>query len=185
MTPPFRGIATALALATALIPAYAAGQSSSSSTSSGVQVIDMNPPAVSAQKHAAKPPPKAPAATPGLPHASELVRNALAYVGTPYRKNGSTPDGFDSSGLAQFAFATVGVRIPRPTKLQFYSGRQFAGDPMAGDLVFFQTSQVGPSDVGIYLGDGRFLTSYGKDVHIDSFASEYFRSRYLGARRFL
>ena len=179
-----RGIAATLGLFAGIAPSYAPAQSTSSTNSSGVQVIDMNRATPSPQKHGASPAPK-PAAVPGLPRASDLVRNALAYVGTPYRKGGDSPDGFDSSGLAQFAFATVGVRIPRFTRMQFSAGRPIAGDPLAGDLVFFQTSQVGPSDVGIYLGEGRFLTSTGRDVHVDSFQSDYFRTRYLGARRFL
>jgi len=59
------------------------------------------------------------------------------------------------------------------------------GDQLPGDLVFFQTYDYGASHVGIYLGNGLFVNSIGANVHVASFASPYFRSRYLGARRFL
>ena len=98
---------------------------------------------------------------------------------------GASPSGFDCSGFTQFAFATVGIRIPRTADKQFYDGKVIAGDPLPGDLVFFQTYEYGPSHVAIYLGNGEFVNAIGKDVHVESFQSDYFRSRYLGARRFL
>jgi cell wall-associated NlpC family hydrolase len=152
-----------------------------------VQVIDMNSPPPQKPKTAASPaakpgPPKAPTSLPG---ATALLHNALAYLGAPYRKGGSSPSGFDCSGFTQYAFATIGISIPRTADKQFYSGRPIAGDPLPGDLVFFQTYAYGPSHVGIYLGGGQFVNSIGKDVHIDSFDSAYFRGRYLGAKRYL
>jgi cell wall-associated NlpC family hydrolase len=113
------------------------------------------------------------------------VHNALGFIGVPFRMGGTTPRAFDCSGFTQYVFATVGVPIPRTADQQFYSGRAIAGDPLPGDLVFFQTYQYGPSHVGLYLGGGQFVNAIGKDVHIDTFDSTYFRGRYLGARRFL
>jgi cell wall-associated NlpC family hydrolase len=171
----------------ALSPAFAqSAGSATNTTSAGVQVIDMNAPSrkpKAGASPAAKPgPPKAPTSLPG---AAALLHNALAYLGAPYRTGGSSPSGFDCSGFTQYAFATIGIRIPRTADKQFYSGRLIAGDPLPGDLVFFQTYQYGPSHVGIYLGGGQFVNSIGKNVHIDSFDSPYFRGRYLGARRYL
>jgi len=180
MSRSFLGIAASL-LIVSIVPVAAHAQSASSSTSSGVQVIDMNP-----QPHkAVAKPSKAPSAAPELPGASALLHNALSYVGTPYRKGGQSPSGFDSAGLSLYAFASIGINIPRMASQQFFMGRQITGDPLPGDLVFFQTTAYGASDVGIYLGDGKFLTAFGKDVHVDSFATDYFKSRYLGARRYL
>jgi cell wall-associated NlpC family hydrolase len=157
-----------------------------STTQQGVVVIDMNAPPPTPAPQAPKGPLPPAAAKPPLLHGADaLLRNALAYIGAPYRLGGTSPSGFDCSGFTQFAFASVGVKIPRTADQQFYRGRPIAGDPLPGDLVFFQTYQYGPSHVGIYLGAGQFLNSIGKDVHIESFDSSYFRGRYLGARRYL
>ncbi len=122
---------------------------------------------------------------PQLHGASDLIATALGFVGTPYVWGGAAPGGFDCSGFTYYAFARLGIRIPRTADLQFAAGRLVAGDPLPGDLVFFQTYDYGASHVGIYLGNGRFVNSIGDSVHVATFGSTYFRSRYIGARRFL
>jgi len=117
--------------------------------------------------------------------AERLLRTALSFVGTPYVWGGSSPGGFDCSGFTTYVYGRLGIAIPRTADVQFAAGRPVSGDPLPGDLVFFQTYDWGASHVGIYLGGGRFVNSIGSDVHVTTFASEYFRSRYLGARRFL
>jgi cell wall-associated NlpC family hydrolase len=116
---------------------------------------------------------------------ASVVSNALRYLGVPYVWGGASPRGFDCSGFVQYVYSTIGIHIPRTADVQWAAGRPIAGDPMPGDLVFFQTYDYGASHVGIYLGGGKFVNSIGDNVHIASFASGYFRSRYLGARRFL
>ncbi len=114
-----------------------------------------------------------------------VVRNALRYVGVPYVWGGASPRGFDCSGFTWYVYQLAGINIPRTADVQFALGRPVAGDPMPGDLLFFQTYDYGASHVAIYLGNGQFVNSIGDDVHVASFDSAYFRSRYLGARRFL
>ena len=116
---------------------------------------------------------------------SQVAEYALKYVGTPYVWGGAGPAGFDCSGYTQYVFRQFGIPIPRTADDQFAYGRQIEGDPVPGDLVFFQTYDWGASHVGVYLGNGYFVNSIGADVHVSSFASEYFTSRYLGARRFV
>ncbi len=123
--------------------------------------------------------------TAGLRGASQLITTALAFVGTPYVWGGAAPGGFDCSGFTYYAFARLGIRIPRTADVQFAAGSPVAGDPLPGDLVFFQTYDYGASHVGIYLGNGRFVNSIGANVHVATFGSMYFRERYIGARRFL
>jgi cell wall-associated NlpC family hydrolase len=153
----------------------------------GVQVIDMGQPTPGPQKP--KPKPSASAVptppTAALKGADVLLRNALALVGAPYKMGGTTPQGFDCAGYVQYAYASIGIKIPRTADKQFYDGRPITGNPLPGDLVFFQTYQYGPSHVGIYLGGGQFVNAIGKNVHIAGFDSAYFRGRYLGARRYL
>ncbi len=125
------------------------------------------------------------ASEPALRGASALVENAMHYVGTPYVWGGAQPGGFDCSGFIYYLYRQMGIAIPRTADVQFAAGRTVVGDPLPGDLVFFQTYDYGASHVGLYLGGGRFVNSIGQNVHVASFDSNYFRSRYLGARRFL
>jgi len=120
-----------------------------------------------------------------LPGADRLLRTALSFIGRPYVWGGSSPSGFDCSGFTAYVYGRLGIAIPRTADVQFAAGRAVQGDPLPGDLVFFQTYDWGASHVGVYLGGGRFVNAIGADVHVTTFASEYFRSRYLGARRFL
>ncbi len=117
--------------------------------------------------------------------AAALIRYAMNFVGVPYVWGGTSPSGFDCSGFTYYTYAAVGVAIPRTADLQFAVGRPIAGYPEPGDLVFFQTYEVGASHVGIYLGNGWFIQAIRPDVHLSNFNSSYFRSRYLGARRLL
>jgi cell wall-associated NlpC family hydrolase len=122
-----------------------------------------------------------PAATP------ELIATALALRGTPYLNGGSEPaHGFDCSGFVQWVFAQHGTALPRETRAQYDEGRRIRRDEVRpGDLVFFQTVSRGPSHVGIALGAGQFVhapSSRGV-VRVESFASEYWSSRWVGARR--
>ena len=110
------------------------------------------------------------------------MRYALEFLGRPYLWGGISPDGFDCSGYTWFTFRMLGVPIPRTADAQYAWGRP-VNQPLPGDLVFFQTYDYGASHVGIYLGRGTFVSSIGSDVHVSSFDSYYFRSRYIGARR--
>lgn len=155
----------------------------------GVEIIvsGREVPAIAAQSRAARPAHDIATAraTTGLRGAPSLIATALGYLGTPYVWGGAAPGGFDCSGFTYYVYARMGIRIPRTADVQFAAGRPVVGDPLPGDLVFFQTYDYGASHVGIYLGEGRFVNSIGASVHVATFGSTYFRERYIGARRFL
>src|SRR5262245_34443433 len=118
---------------------------------------------------------------------SDLVATAMALRGTPYRNGGSEPSrGFDCSGFVQWVFAQHGTTLPRETREQYGEGRKLHRDDVqAGDLVFFQTVSHGASHVGIALGAGQFVhapSSRGV-VRVESYATGYWASRWVGARR--
>jgi cell wall-associated NlpC family hydrolase len=127
---------------------------------------------------------------PGIPGVSagrEVSRNAAAarvatrYLGVPYVWAGSSPAGFDCSGLVRYAFGQVGVAVPHNAAQQFRLGTPVDRDRLApGDVVFFDRLRHN----GIYLGDGRFVhaTKPG-GVKIARLDDEWFRSRWVGARR--
>jgi len=137
---------------------------------------------------ASPPPVAAPApAVPPLDDAVEpVVRTALTLLGAPYANGGSTPAGFDCSGLTQWVFARHGIALPRETREQFQTGiRIDADDIEAGDLVFFSTVARGASHVGIALDDDRFVHAPSSRgiVRVERRSSAYWRTRYVGARR--
>jgi cell wall-associated NlpC family hydrolase len=115
------------------------------------------------------------------PKAVRAARIALRELGVPYVWGGESPDGFDCSGLVQYAYARVGVALPRVAADQYAAGRHVAlADLQIGDLVFFE--HLG--HVGLYLGGGRFVHAphTGAVVHISRLAGWYLE-HYAGATR--
>jgi cell wall-associated NlpC family hydrolase len=109
------------------------------------------------------------------PVAMLAVQYALSVVGTPYRWGGDTPtDGFDCSGLAQWAFAQTGVALPRVAQAQQDATAPAApGTPLApGNLVFFGAGPQAVDHVGIYVGNGQMVDAphTGATVRIEPVA---------------
>lgn len=119
--------------------------------------------------------------------AVNLTRNAMRFLGVRYVFGGTSSNGFDCSGYVQHVFAMLGKQIPRTADAQYYAGKRVAGRSMAaGDLVFFQTYASGPSHVGIYLGNDRFVhASSSRGVTVSSLHDHYWSARYLGAKRLI
>ena len=118
--------------------------------------------------------------------ASSAAAQAFAMVGKPYRHAGSTPAGFDCSGLVQYSYARVGVPISRDTRaLLDRSAPVDAGSLRRGDLLFFNEDGKKRSHVGIYLGSRRFVhaPSSGGKVRTDSLDAAYWRNHFVEARR--
>jgi cell wall-associated NlpC family hydrolase len=117
--------------------------------------------------------------------ALSLTRNAMRFIGTPYVWGGTSPRGFDCSGYTQHVFSMLGIHLPRTADAQFYAGRRITDRLVVGDLVFFETYSPGPSHVGIYVGDGKFIHSARLGVQISKLSERYWARHYLGAKRFL
>jgi cell wall-associated NlpC family hydrolase len=118
-----------------------------------------------------------------------IVQTASRFIGTPYRWGGnSRQDGVDCSGLTLTVFRLNGLKLPRSSYAQYQKGRPVPRHALKkGDLVFFDTKGGGRvSHVGIYSGSGGFIHApgRGKDVRKASIANDYFKSRYIGARRY-
>ena len=120
--------------------------------------------------------------------ASDLVYNALGFLGVPYRKGGTTLEtGFDCSGFVKSLYAqTIGLVLPRSAAEQAAATEKIdARDLQPGDLVFFNTMRRAFSHVGIYVGNGKFIHSPkpGAQVRIEDMQVSYWARRFDGARR--
>ena len=119
----------------------------------------------------------------------DVVTYAKSFLGTPYRSGGTTRNGMDCSGLVSAVYTEFNVALPRTAYDQSHVGSDVSrGGVEPGDLVFFQTSRSkSVSHVGIYIGDGRFIhaSTSAREVRIDAMDSDYFRRRFVKAKRVL
>ena len=102
-----------------------------------------------------------------------VIRRGASQIGTPYSWGGGKPTGpstgvdsganivgYDCSGFTQFAFAGVGVLIPKYSGDQYNTGRKIPqSQAKRGDLLFWGPG--GSQHVAIYLGNGQMLEASG------------------------
>jgi hypothetical protein len=129
-----------------------------------------------------------------VPAVGKRAAAALAFaksmMGTPYKWGGESPsEGFDCSGLVQWAYGKAGISLPRVTDQQFVAPGGVAvkrGDLLPGDLVFFRDSTGYVHHVGMSLGGDRFIGAphTGSEVRIDSLKDAYWAKEFAGGRRF-
>jgi len=111
---------------------------------------------------------------------------ALSLRGVPYRNGGSDPGGFDCSGFVKYVFEQNGLALPRDVRRQFDVGVNVdAAAVEPGDLLFFTTVAPGASHVGIAVGGDQFVhaPSTSGVVRVEHLSSEYWSSRFVGAKR--
>lgn len=114
---------------------------------------------------------------------SEIIETAQTLIGTPYVWGGTSPAGFDCSGFIQYVYQTKNITIPR-TVSDVWNFGDHVDNPSIGDLVFFETYQPGPSHMGIYLGDGKFIhAGESRGVEISEMSNSYWQDKYLGAKQ--
>ena len=130
--------------------------------------------------------PKAPKAPNVSADGYALSGTALSLRGAPYRLGGDDPSGFDCSGLVQYVYQQHGVAMPREVREQFRVGKTVdRGRLEPGDLVFFSTVAPGASHVGIVIGGDQFIHAPSERgvVRVENLSSQYWSTRYIGAKR--
>ncbi len=122
--------------------------------------------------------------------ASELVMQAMNFLGVPYRRGGNSVDeGFDCSGFTRHVFKnSIGLVLPRRSDQQAQSEGLLSvkrEELKPGDLVFFNTMRRAFSHVGIYVGEGKFIHAprTGGEVRVEDMRQAYWSKRFNGARR--
>src|SRR5487761_451389 len=119
---------------------------------------------------------------PTTSQADKAVAFAYAQLGKPYQWGATGPSSFDCSGLAQAAWASAGVAIPRDTYEQWAALPHIASSAIQpGDLLYYD----GVGHVAIYVGNGYIIDApqTGMDVEKIPMATGWYASTLVGAAR--
>jgi len=136
------------------------------------------------------PPPRPPATFTG--NAGDVVQTAIESLGTPYIWGGTEDNGFDCSGLIQYAYGQHGIRLPRMSRDQARVGGEVTPvlDALRpGDILLFSARPgAGVTHVGMYVGDLKFIHSASRGVKLSRLdprdpEGAYWLDRWVGARR--
>ena len=118
--------------------------------------------------------------------AGQAAGYAQTMIGKPYRYGGTSPKGFDCSGLVLYSYKQAGVALPHSTDKQRSAARRVKlAELRRGDLLFFNQEGKKYGHVGIYVGDGKFVhaPSSGKSVRSDRLDTPYWKKHLSEARR--
>ena len=138
--------------------------------------------AAQAAQNAPQPTPApAPAPTPVYVPANsaggqQIVDTAMQFQGVPYVWGGTSPQGFDCSGLVYYTYQLCGYSINRVAQ-SIYTGTGTAvgRDQLApGDIICFGNSSY-VWHVGIYIGNNQFIhaPNTGSVVRVESLSGTY------------
>ena len=165
-----------------------AGAATETSRSNGSEFV---PPSESDIKDIAR---SSGASKPAAKTAANVVQTAIDVMGTPYQWGGTDENGFDCSGLIQYAYGENGIILPRVSRDQTRTG-SYVEPRVAylrpGDILGFSVERSSRiTHVGLYIGDGQFIHSASDGVAISSLIatdpnSRWWQRRWVVARRIL
>jgi hypothetical protein len=132
--------------------------------------------------------PESPLAAVGLSE-RKFEDEVKEYLGTPYRKGGTTRKGMDCSGFARTVYdRLLGLDLPHSSGDQFHSSelqKINTRELQTGDLVFFANKKKKRiNHVGVYLSDGQFIhASSSEGITVSSLDDKYWKQRFVGSKR--
>jgi hypothetical protein len=125
--------------------------------------------------------------------ADSIVATATEVMGRPYTYGGTGADGqgFDCSGLIQYAYRKHGVALPRRSTDQAREGRKIDRELkrlVPADILTFSNRGGRVTHVGLYIGEGRFIHSATRGVQVSTLSAEdpygrWWYKRWVGVRR--
>lgn len=101
---------------------------------------------------------------------AQITSYAKSFIDVPYVWGGTTPAGFDCSGLVQYVYGHFGINLPRVTYDQEHAGTiKSVASAQPGDLLFFG-ERGNTYHVAISLGGGSYVhaPTVGQNVKIGS-----------------
>jgi hypothetical protein len=125
-------------------------------------------------------------APPPVPVGQAALKVAMHFTGGG-QPGSSLDTGPTSAEMVQYAYAQQGVEMPKVAAQQFDIGIPVSEQRLKpGDAVFFAERDGYVDHVGLYVGNGRFVTSVpgGGGVRLASIGDPPFQGRYIGARRY-
>jgi len=136
------------------------------------------------------PPIDVPRSRAGATTGEDLVRSAHSYSGVGYLWAGTSPVGFDCSGLTWSVYRAHGIVIPRDANDQAGAGSPVDRSALQpGDLLFYATGPERDTihHVAMYVGNGMMVQSpaTGRVVETVPIDTPEFGREFWGARRYL
>jgi cell wall-associated NlpC family hydrolase len=127
--------------------------------------------------------------------ADSVVATAAEAMGRPYEFGGTgeNGEGFDCSGLIQYAYGKHGIVLPRRSVDQARQGSKVDRKLdllRPGDLLTFSNRGGGVTHIGLYMGVGRFIHSATRGVQVSTLSAEdpygrWWYQRWVGVRRII
>lgn len=124
-----------------------------------------------------------------------FLRQKFLEISHQYREHkykiGGDGNGYlDCSMFVKLVYQNFGIDLPRTSREQFQVGIEVEKEELIpGDLLFFSRDKTREniSHVGIYIGDNKFIhfSSSRRGLSIDSLEEDYFKNRFVGAKRIL
>ena len=127
--------------------------------------------------------------------ADSVVATAAQAMGRPYEYGGTGEEGegFDCSGLIQYAFGKHGIQLPRRSTDQAREGSKVdkkAEHLKPADLLTFSNRGGPVTHVGLYIGEGKFIHSATRGVQVSTLSpsdpyGRWWYPRWVGVRRII
>lgn len=90
--------------------------------------------------------------------AARAVNLAYSSLGKPYVLGTNGPETFDCSGLVQYVYAQVGIRVSRSSNTQLYDGIGVSySNILPGDIISWGYTSDRATHSGIYVGNGKMI----------------------------
>jgi cell wall-associated NlpC family hydrolase len=122
----------------------------------------------------------------------EVIRYAKKFLGTPYEFDAdiyTKSHRFDCSSFVRYVYGRFGVNLPRSSRAQSALGKKVGlGELQPADLMFFYTPGRYASNkivghVGMYIGNGKFIQTYGDPGVVITNLNGYWKGRFLFGKR--